>query len=145
MINLFILLLIIFVFIIFYFVINNIISSDNTTNGYNNNIISYDNTTSNYTINCFDNTTYGSENTIGFIVLRHVNNELTNKYWIYSYHCIRKFYPENFIIIIDDNSDYKYITDEKLYKTKIINSEFPKRGELLPYYYFLFSSFKKSS
>ena len=74
---------------------------------------------------------------LGFIILRHVNNELTNKYWILSYNSIRKYYPENKILIIDDNSDYKFITNEPLYKTTIINSEYPKRGELLPYYYYL--------
>jgi hypothetical protein len=74
---------------------------------------------------------------IGFIILRHVNNENTNRYWIHCYKCIRKNYPENHIIIIDDNSNYKYITNEKLYKTVIIHSEYPKRGELLPYYYYL--------
>lgn len=73
----------------------------------------------------------------GFIILRHVNNEETNKYWIHSYNCIRKFYPENKILIIDDNSTYKFITNEKLYNTVIIQSEYPKRGELLPYYYYL--------
>jgi len=70
-------------------------------------------------------------------MLRHVNNRITNKYWIYNYRCIRKYYPENKILIIDDNSDYNFITNEKLYKTTIINSEYPKRGELLPYYYYL--------
>ena len=74
---------------------------------------------------------------IGFIILRHVNNELTNKYWIKCVNSIRKYYPENNILIIDDNSDYNFITNEKLYKTTIINSEYPKRGELLPYYYYL--------
>ena len=74
---------------------------------------------------------------IGFIILRHVNNELTNKYWVSCVNSIRKYYPENDILIIDDNSNYKYITEETLYKTTIINSEYPKRGELLPYYYYL--------
>jgi hypothetical protein len=74
---------------------------------------------------------------VGFIVLRHVHNELTNKYWIKCVNCIRKYYPENQILIIDDNSNYKYITDDILYKTTVINSEYPKRGELLPYYYYL--------
>ena len=74
---------------------------------------------------------------IGFIILRHVNNELTNKYWIKCVNSIRQYYPENNILIIDDNSNYKYITEETLYKTTIINSEYPKRGELLPYYYYL--------
>lgn len=74
---------------------------------------------------------------IGFIILRHVSNELTNKYWIECYKHIRLYYPENKIIIIDDNSDYKFIKDVELYKTRIIKSEYPKRGELLPYYYYL--------
>lgn len=74
---------------------------------------------------------------IGFIILRNVNNELTNKYWINCVNSIRRYYPENNILIIDDNSNYEYITEETLYKTTIINSEYPKRGELLPYYYYL--------
>lgn len=74
---------------------------------------------------------------IGFIVLRHVNNELTNKYWIKCINSIREYYPENKILIIDDNSNYEYITEETLYKTTVINSEYPRRGELLPYYYYL--------
>lgn len=74
---------------------------------------------------------------IGFIILRHVNNETTNKYWIHCYNCIREHYPENSILIIDDNSNYNFITNEQLYKTNIINSEYPGRGELLTYYYYL--------
>ena len=58
---------------------------------------------------------------------------------MHSYDCIRKYYPENRIIIIDDNSNYNYITKKELYKTIIINSEYHKRGELLPYYYYLYS------
>lgn len=74
---------------------------------------------------------------IGIIMLRHVKSKDTNKYWVYCYKCIRKFYPENKILIIDDNSNYKYITNEELYKTRIIKSEYPGRGELLPYLYYL--------
>lgn len=74
---------------------------------------------------------------IGFIVLRHVNSKSTNKYWIKCVDSIRQYYPENNILIIDDNSDYQYITEKTLYKTTIINSEYPQRGELLPYYYYL--------
>jgi hypothetical protein len=77
----------------------------------------------------------------GFIILRHVNNNSTNKYWIHCYDCIRNFYPENHVIIIDDNSNYDYITPKQLYKTTVINSEYPGRGELLPYYYFLKNNF----
>lgn len=77
-------------------------------------------------------------NKIGFIILRHVNDDLTNKYWNYCYRCIRKYYPENEIMILDDNSNYKYIVeDQPLYKTTVIQSEYYGRGELLPYYYYL--------
>lgn len=74
---------------------------------------------------------------LGFIMLRHVNNELTNRYWMQCYECIRKFYPENHILIVDDNSNYEFITDRPLYKTTVIKSEFHGRGEALPYYYYL--------
>ena len=75
--------------------------------------------------------------TIGIIILRHVMWELTNKYWICCYDGIRRFYKENEFIIIDDNSNYDFITDKQLYKTTIIQSEYKGRGELLPYYYYL--------
>jgi hypothetical protein len=74
---------------------------------------------------------------VGFIMLRHVNNEETNKYWNHCYDCIRMYYPENLILIIDDNSVYSYITEKTLYKTTVIDSEYKQRGELLPYYYYL--------
>tara|TARA_B100001093_G_scaffold344011_1_gene328773 strand:+ start:24410 stop:25183 length:774 start_codon:yes stop_codon:yes gene_type:complete len=77
---------------------------------------------------------------IGFIILRNVTSFLQNLYWINCYECIRRFY--NFtdypIVIIDDNSDYEFIKYNKpLKNTVIIQSEFKKRGEFLPYYYFL--------
>lgn len=75
-------------------------------------------------------------NKLGFIILRHVNSIDTNKYWIECYKSIRIYHPECNIVIIDDNSNYDYLTDEELYKTTVINSEYPGRGELLPYYYF---------
>jgi hypothetical protein len=74
---------------------------------------------------------------IGFIVLRHVNNALTNTYWQHSYNCIRKYYPDNHILIIDDNSNPEFLTHKELHNTTIINSEYHARGELLPYYYYL--------
>jgi hypothetical protein len=77
------------------------------------------------------------ENNLGFIILRHVINKETNKYWNLCYDKIRKFYPENYILLIDDNSNYKFINNRELYKTIIIQSEYPKRGEFLPYYYYL--------
>ena len=77
------------------------------------------------------------ENTLGFIILRHVLNKDTNKYWNLCYKRIRRFYPENYILLIDDNSNYEFINNCELYKTIIIQSEYPKRGEFLPYYYYL--------
>ncbi len=74
---------------------------------------------------------------IGFIILRHVRCDKTGKYWINAYNNIRRFYPENWIMIIDDNSNYNFIEDIPLYKTTIFNNEYPARGELLPYIYYL--------
>jgi len=79
-------------------------------------------------------------NDFGFIILRHINNSTNNKYYINAYNHIRLLYPENKIIIIDDNSNYNFIDkdyDNNLYNTIIINSEYPSRGELLPYIYYL--------
>jgi len=76
---------------------------------------------------------------LGFVLTRHVNSEKTNKYWNECYTCIRKFYPTNTVIIIDDNSKYEYITPlpytPPLTNVFFIQSEFQGRGELLPYYY----------
>jgi hypothetical protein len=77
----------------------------------------------------------------GFIILRHVNNEITNQYWISCIKSIREYYPENKIIIIDDNSNYEYITENEFSNTITIQSEYPKRGELLPYYYYVKNNF----
>jgi len=74
----------------------------------------------------------------GFILTRHVNCEKTNKYWNQAVKLIRIHYPLKEIIIIDDNSNYDFVKAEFDYKNiTIIQSEFPKRGELLPYYYYL--------
>ena len=82
----------------------------------------------------------------GFIILRHVNSEITNKYWNHNVKLIRTFYPQKKIIIIDDNSNYSYIKPEFDYiNVEVIQSEFPGRGELLPYYYFLKLKFFKNA
>lgn len=73
----------------------------------------------------------------GFIILRHVNSETTNEYWNESVRCIRRFYPQRKIVVIDDNSNQDFVKAHFEYKNiEYIQSEFPKRGELLPYYYF---------
>jgi hypothetical protein len=74
----------------------------------------------------------------GFIITRHVNSEQTNKYWNQSVKLIRTFYPLVKIIIIDDNSNQNFIIPDHEYSNLIvIQSEYPKRGELLPYIYYL--------
>lgn len=76
--------------------------------------------------------------TFGFIVLRHVNSCSTNKYWNQCVKLLRLYYPSNQIVIIDDNSDYTFIKAEFEYKNiQVVQSEYPKRGELLPYVYYL--------
>lgn len=73
---------------------------------------------------------------LSFFIVRHVTNIETAYYWQLCYKKIREFYPENQIYIIDDNSPFKVNYSIDLYKCSIIESEFPKRGELLCYYYF---------
>ena len=72
-----------------------------------------------------------------FIITRHVNSEKTNRYWNRCISTIRIYYPKNKIVVIDDNSNYEFVV--KLCKddnVQYIQSEFPGRGELLPYYYY---------
>lgn len=77
---------------------------------------------------------------LGFIITRHVVSANTNQYWNQSYRTIRQFYPDNIIMIIDDNSDPEFLTlDEDLVLKNcfLVTSEFKGAGEILPYYYFL--------
>ena len=85
----------------------------------------------------------------GFIITRHVNSEKTNSYWNECYNCIRKNYPTTTIMIIDDNSNYEYVklenTTVELTNVFFVQSEYPGRGELLPYYYmYKYKLFKKA-
>lgn len=75
---------------------------------------------------------------VGFIFTRHVNSNETNEYWKECIRCIRKHYQNNIIMVIDDNSSVEYITNDNvdLRNCFIIQSEYPKRGEILSYYYF---------
>lgn len=78
----------------------------------------------------------------GFIITRHVNSEKTNQYWNQCIKCLRTFYPLKKIVIIDDNSDKKYLKMDYPYKNiLIIESQFKGRGELLPYYYYIKNKF----
>jgi hypothetical protein len=81
-------------------------------------------------------------NNFGFIITRHVNSEKTNRYWNHSIKLLRFFYPTKKIVIIDDNSDTNFLKADYEYNNlEIIQSEFPGRGELLPYYYFIKNKF----
>ena len=80
-----------------------------------------------------------------FIILRYVNDDSANLYWSHCYDQIRNFYKNEKIIIIDDNSKSKIkkIGNPLDINTILINSEFPGRGELLPYYYFYKNRYAK--
>jgi len=74
----------------------------------------------------------------GFIITRHVNTEETNRYWNQCVKLIRTYYPFRKIIIIDDNSKQDLVKADHEYKNiTVIQSEYPGRGELLPYLYYL--------
>lgn len=74
----------------------------------------------------------------GFIITRHVNSEKTNRYWNQSVKLIRTYYPLRQIVIIDDNSIQEFVKADFDYKNLlIIQSEYPGRGEILPYFYYL--------
>jgi hypothetical protein len=82
-------------------------------------------------------------NNFGFIIIRHVNSNLTNLYWILCYKSIRIHYS-NKIIIIDDNSKNEFIDsnfEKNLENTEIIQSEYPGSGEILGYYYYYIHNF----
>jgi hypothetical protein len=81
-------------------------------------------------------------NDFGFIITRCVNSEKTNIYWNHSVKLLRFFYPNKKIVIIDDNSNTNFLKSTHNYNDiEIIQSEFPGRGELLPYYYFIKNKF----
>lgn len=85
-------------------------------------------------------------NELGFIILRHINNKNTNKLWLNCVLSIRRFYNYQ-IYVIDDNSDFSLLTEDINYISNcdLIVSDFPKRGELLPYYYLINKNlFKKA-
>ena len=77
--------------------------------------------------------------TLGFIIIRHVNSSVTNEYWAESLRCIKKWYPDCPVMIVDDNSNPNFLHEPEsldLTNVTVVQSEFHKRAELLPYYYF---------
>jgi len=72
----------------------------------------------------------------GFILTRHVTNDVDAQYWIECIRCIREKYALTPVVVIDDNSPRK-CPPCPYRNVVVLSSEFPKRGELLPYYYLL--------
>ena len=90
----------------------------------------------NFIDNNYEN--FEDNNHFGFVITRHVKSEETNQIWLICIKQIRKYYPLQKIIIIDDNSNYEFVNNENidLANCTVIQSEFKGRGELLPYYYY---------
>ena len=76
--------------------------------------------------------------TLGFVVIRHVCSKQTDLYWKESYRCIRKWYPEAPILIIDDSSNREFLVEDIVLTncTVIYDTRHKGAAELLPYYYF---------
>jgi hypothetical protein len=77
---------------------------------------------------------------IVFILTRHVTSEKTNELWQECIRAIRRFYPTDPILIIDDHSNPEFLSTIADYPSENIlniSSEFePGCGEMLAYYYF---------
>lgn len=78
-----------------------------------------------------------------FVILRCVKKERFSELWINCYNSIRKFHPKNKIVIIDNNSNYKYIKNIQLENVELIQHNKQKCGEILPFYYFLKKKWSK--
>ena len=76
------------------------------------------------------------ENNYIIFITRNIIDDTTEQYWRISYNKIRKHYGSIKIIIIDDNSNKKYINDD-IKDVEYIYTDHIGRGELLPYYYYL--------
>lgn len=71
-----------------------------------------------------------------FIILTHVRDEKDQLLHERCYHSVKAFYPDAPIVIIDDNSTIP-VSKKAFPDAKIIRSEYPGAGEILPYTYFL--------
>jgi hypothetical protein len=73
---------------------------------------------------------------LGFIILRHVNSPKTDQYWRLCYESIRALYRDEPILIIDDSVDRSQVSPYDTHNTTVVESEYPGRGEFLPYVYY---------
>lgn len=81
------------------------------------------------------NTVFSNDYT--FVILRCVKRPNVSNLWIQCYQSIKKFHPNNKIVIIDNDSNYDLIKNITLENTEIIQHNENKSGEILPFYYFL--------
>ena len=74
---------------------------------------------------------------LGFVILRHVTSKITDLYWKESYHAIRRWYPTEPILIVDDSSKKEWLREDIVLTncTVIYDTEHGGCAELLPYYY----------
>lgn len=77
-----------------------------------------------------------AEKSLVFVILTHIKDDNSRLLWKRSYESIRKFYPTQPIVIIDDNSPQP-ASIEGLINICMIQGKYPGAGELLPYIYFL--------
>jgi hypothetical protein len=73
---------------------------------------------------------------LGFVFNRNAVSTDTANYWIECYTCIRKFWPEAPVMIVDSFSDPNYVKEIPLTNCTIVRSEFDGAGYLASYYYF---------
>lgn len=76
---------------------------------------------------------------LGFVILRHVNSKITDLYWKESYASLRRLYPTEPIVIVDDSSQKIWLREDIVltHTTVIYDTEHRGCAELLPYYYAL--------
>ena len=86
-----------------------------------------------------------NDTNLGFIILRNVTSKESNKYWIECYNCIRDFYPNNEIVIIDVTSNKTFVIEKNLIKTTIVNSEYSGHYDIIPYLYYLENRYFKQA
>ncbi len=76
---------------------------------------------------------------LGFVVLRHVRDAQTNAYWNRCVQCLRTWYPDCPVVVVDDHSCAEYVSADSAYDpawVRVVSSKYPPgRGELLPWLY----------
>ena len=85
----------------------------------------------------YKNKTDYLSNDYTFVILRCVKKEAYSDLWITCYDSIHKFHPNNKIVIIDNNSNTKFIKKHNLSNVELIQYNDNGAGEILPYYFFL--------